>query len=366
MNPVQILKKLISFPTYTESYDNRIRKYLLDLLTKSQKDLKVIDIPNTKGRSFVVRKKGNNTKNPLAFLCHMDTVPPASKWKSNPLSADLKNGKVTGLGASDMKGSIASLLSALLQNKTVKSDLFLIFTSDEETTVSDINKVKKELKLKNATIISLEPTDKEIRIGQKGILETEIIMPGKNVHASALNKKNNKKLSAIYKISEVMDFVKKQEEALGKKDNLKYGKSTINFGQINGGNAVNVSPDFCSLKIGYRLVPCFNIDKIYQELEKKTKEIDQKSKIEIMLKGNSFYQTPDKEISKIKEIAGISQSRKLTISNTWSEIAMVKESNRCLIFGPGQEKQAHTANEFIAKKDLEKFTEIYSDILKFF
>src|SRR5258705_1098651 len=51
---------------------------------------------------------------PLAFAGHLDTVSPAG-WTTDPFRATIAGDRLTGLGATDMKGPIAAFLSAARQ-----------------------------------------------------------------------------------------------------------------------------------------------------------------------------------------------------------------------------------------------------------
>jgi len=363
MDVEKILKKLISFPTNTQKYDNNIKSFILNLLQDFNKE--IIDIPDTDERCFVVKLKAKRgSKKPIAFLCHLDTVIPSNSWAAEPYEAVISRDKVIGLGASDMKGSIASLIKAIIDLKVLERDIVLIFTSDEETTVKDIKKVKRTIKLKNSLIIATEPTSGNLIVGQKGVLEIKVSTFGKSLHASNADFFENKKNSAIYKMLQVMQEVKNQEKDFSKKVNKNYGASTINMGKIYGGSAVNVMPDKCSLELSYRLDPQVDIDAYYSQIVSRFKKIDSFMKIELLLTGGSFDSSKIASVDLIKRLVEKTQGKaSFEYGKIWSEIAEISRNNICLILGPGSPLQAHQANEYIDIKSLRQFCQIYSDMI---
>ncbi len=363
MEVEEILKKLIDFPTNNWEYDNNIKSFIITLFEDLDKE--IINVPNTKERCFFVKLKSKkSSKKTIVFLCHMDTIVPSNTWKSKPLITSFLKNKVVGLGASDMKGSIASLIKAIRNLKAIERDIILIFTSDEETTVSDIKKLKKKLKLRDCIIIATEPTEGNIIIGQNGIIEIKITTFGKSSHASNADFLENEKNNAIYKIIQVMRKIREQEIELNKEKEGKYNVSTINMGKIYGGSAVNVMPDKCSLEVSYRLNPSIDIDSYFSKIITGFKKIDTKIKVDLLLKGYSFDSGNTDLANSVKSI--IEKTIKkvdFEYGKSWSEIAELSKNNTCMIIGPGSQSQAHKADEYIDITKLNQFCQVYSDII---
>ena len=60
---------------------------------------------------------------------HLDTVPAGDAWKSDPHDLIIENGKAIGLGACDIKGAAACLLTLLERGL---SDYAILFSTDED------------------------------------------------------------------------------------------------------------------------------------------------------------------------------------------------------------------------------------------
>jgi len=363
-----ILQKLIKFQTNSKNYDNRIREYLEDLFQIFETE--IISIPGTENRSFTIKLKGKKSdKLPIGFLCHLDTVNDSTDWTSNPYDPAIRGGSIYGLGAADMKGPIAAVLCAVYESMPLNRDVFLMFTSDEETSVGDVKKIVKKINLKNSLIIAPEPTDEKILIGQRGILEIEIEMPGKSLHASSATRKTNENFNAIYKMSKVIDFIKNQEAGFEKKSlKTEEALSVINLGKIRGGSVVNAVADKCCLEVSYRLSNADKISVILREINNEIKRIDKNAKSKVLLIGNSFIGKNRKSLEGLKSIVKRSLLKaSFEYGKIWSEVVEFdKNGNTCIIFGPGSSGQAHRADEYIEIDRLRKFCQIYKEILEEF
>jgi len=364
MNAVEILKKLVTFPTNTLVYDNGIKEFILSLLKKQAE--KIITIPDTINRSFLIKLGiGQSKKRPLVFLCHLDTIIPTNQWFSNPFAPEIKGNKIFGLGTSDMKGSVAAVIKGVLGAKKINRTVYLAFTSDEESQVKDVEKLAKVIKLKNAIVVAPEPTGGNIRIGQKGVLELRITMPGESHHAARATRELNKKDNAIYKIGSVINLIKRLEATYF---NQKVSRSTtFNLGRIEGGTVVNNMADSCSLEISCRVCSSLAPKKLLDILEKGIKRIEKKATINLMLLGSPFFNDNKRDLLTLREIIKRQgQNPHVLFGKAWSEITSFDNNgNSCFVIGPGEPNQAHHPNEFIRIDKLNKFCEVYSNILDY-
>ena len=117
----------------------------------------------------------------LLFNFHIDTVPIAEGWNTNPHELVQKNSKVVGLGACDIKGASACMLSAV--DKT-NGDVALLFSSDEEHGSSQA--IKKFLTTSHGfkKVIVAEPTMAKAVIAHRGIQTATAYFDGISGHAS--------------------------------------------------------------------------------------------------------------------------------------------------------------------------------------
>ena len=144
----------------------------------------LIKLINFKDIKNLYAKLGRSSPN-FCYAGHTDVVPPGSisDWSVNPFKPVVKNNKLIGRGANDMKGSIACFVAAVSkfknQNINFKGSISLLITGDEEgLAVNGTKKVIKYLKRKREKInfcLVGEPTNPNklgemIKIGRRGSL----------------------------------------------------------------------------------------------------------------------------------------------------------------------------------------------------
>ena len=152
-NDLQLAKELIKFPTVTP-VDAGIMKFLEKKLKSIGFKTKILEFKDhdSKPVKNIYARLGKKSPN-FCYAGHVDVVPPGDikKWSSNPFIPKIKNGKLIGRGASDMKSSVASFIAAVSdfvsKNKKFKGSIILLITGDEEgVAINGTKKVVEYLK----------------------------------------------------------------------------------------------------------------------------------------------------------------------------------------------------------------------------
>ena len=137
-NDLQLAKELIKFPTVTP-VDAGIMKFLEKKLKSIGFKTKILEFKegNSKSVKNIYARFGTISPN-FCYAGHVDVVPPGNikNWSSHPFKPTIKNGKLIGRGASDMKSSVASFIAAVSdfvsKNKKFRGSISLLITGDEE------------------------------------------------------------------------------------------------------------------------------------------------------------------------------------------------------------------------------------------
>lgn len=207
------------------------------------------------GRFNVMGKiKGEIDDPALIYICHMDTVTLGEGWSIPPLSAKIKDGRLYGRGACDMKSGLACALSAFLKaavsGKQPRHSFVFIGTIDEEDYMRGVETaIASGWVTEKSWVLDTEPTNGQIQVAHKGRTWFELTADGVTAHAST----PWKGADAISAMAEMIVAVRKGIEATAPHHDL--GRSTVTFGQINGGYRPYVVPDHCTVTIDMRLVP---------------------------------------------------------------------------------------------------------------
>lgn len=363
----EILSELIKIPSVS-SQDNspiiqKISTYFEKYEQKMQEWKRWDDTP---GKNLIVKIPGKDSSSSLVFACHMDTVPSSSKWETDPFSLIEKDEKLYGLGSCDTKGGTAALISAVLNiSSQPLYDTFLVFSGDEEVSCSGMHKLKEDLFFNNPKFIFLEPTDHKVLISQRGLAGMEIELHGEAQHGSYATPEKNKEFNAIYKMSKMVQMLIEDAEKLAEEQDLLLGSNTQNLGVIQGGTARNVMADTCTVGFDRRLLPSHNPEKEIERLSEMVKNMYPDAKIgnTDVLPSFSTDKNAPLVSDTLKILYSMFQDAGLGGFQAWSEAGLFSDFKEVIILGPGSIEQAHRANEYVSKQDLEIFVNIFKEII---
>jgi len=142
----------------------------------------------------------------LVFLGHTDVVPsgPVEAWSSPPFEPVVRDGRLYGRGAADMKSGVAAMVVALESFLRAHADhpgtIALLVTSDEEgASVDGVRRVADEFRRRGQRIDACvvgEPSSKQqlgdlVRIGRRGSLTGRLTVRGVQGHVAYPEKANN-------------------------------------------------------------------------------------------------------------------------------------------------------------------------------
>ncbi len=224
MDATELLRKLVSIQSVFP-HENEISDYLSSLLSDIGFSVETVD---TGGRKNIVATYGESRK----YLClygHMDTVPP-NTGMNEPFKLKEKDGIGRGLGAADMKGGVAAIITAARTAVRNRLPLKVVLGVDEENISEGAHAIIDSGLLKDAGfLISGESggeslnseTIKEpftVCYGRKGRILFDATISGVRSHAA--NKKEG--INAIVKAAEFACAADKmsfpEHETLGSTD----------------------------------------------------------------------------------------------------------------------------------------------------
>jgi succinyl-diaminopimelate desuccinylase len=315
---IDLLQKLVGIDSVNISEDtyserNKIFHFTEKYLKKAGFKTQLIKVPFPGGKpeeyylNLIASHGGNAPGKSLQFNGHLDTVAyNADNWKkeTQPLSGFIKEGRMYGRGAGDMKSGIAAQIMAMKLLKESKEAfngrLQLWCTPDEETHGSYgsdyMVKNYPQIVKTNATVISearsLKPLQTPVfTIGEKGPHWLKFTFYGAAGHGSApkqksnaLNKavrfmSNSRKLFKIprpklavntvtlwksflqrYTIPDLVSLLTRKTVNANplEKDRIRMGmafETTYSFDLIHAGQKVNIVPDLCELDVDFRVLP---------------------------------------------------------------------------------------------------------------
>ena len=296
----------------------------------------------------------------LLFNVHMDTVPAAPHWSQDPHTLHVLPDKVVGLGACDIKGAAAALLTAA-QNST--GDAAFLFSSDEEA--NDARCIAGFLATQHgfSNVVVSEPTQCQAVLAHRGIASALISFKGESGHASKIS---NPMQSAVHQAlawgAQALTLAEKQSHQ-------RFGGLTgmpFNIGKMEGGIKANMIAAEAQLRLGFRPLPSQSLADLHQQFASILPAIEKNYEVTFTgqpLPAGNVAQAEDRRL----QARDLADELGLPIGHAvdfWTEAALFSAAGlNAIVFGPGDIAQAHSADEWVSLQQLQQATEHYISII---
>jgi acetylornithine deacetylase/succinyl-diaminopimelate desuccinylase-like protein len=362
LDPVSLLGDLIRIPSVNPEGDPgvndpgeaRIAGALERLLEELGAKTSLREV--LPGRPNVVaRFLSDRADKPRLLLApHTDTVSVVG-MTIDPFSGEVRDGKVWGRGASDTKGPMASMLTALARVRevipTLSHEIWFAGLVGEESGQHGAKALAGEESFD--FVIAGEPTDIKTVHAHKGSLWVTLKAHGRAVHASAPERGQN----AIYKMTSVIERIREQViPELSKGEHPLLGHSTLSVGTIRGGSKTNIVPDHCEATLDIRMIPGTDPLQIIYLIERVAQDVQ----VEHLGSAPLFTDPGHPVVSRLSALGAS------PVGAPWFCDAAVFAAKGIpsVALGPGSIAQAHTADEFISVNDLHAGADFFEGFLR--
>jgi len=309
----------------------------------------------------------------ICFAGHSDVVPEGDikHWEFSPFDGEISDGKIFGRGAVDMKGSIASYLSAAIdwikKNKSFDGSISFLITGDEEGPA--INGTRKVLEWMEANgqipdmCVVGEPTNTTkvgdtIKIGRRGSLNGNLTVYGEQGHVAYPH-------LALNPFPILMKMLEPLLEGELDKGTKNFPPTNASITSIDtGNNAVNVIPSSVKAKFNIRFNDSQDKEKLESFLKSHFDEVYKNYEIEFSCNAEPFLTKPGKLIDIIKSAIFKKTNILADLSTTGgtSDARFISQFCPVVEFGLVG-KTMHQINENVLIDDLNLLSEIYYEFL---
>ena len=301
----KLLQDLLKIPSDNPPGDTtKLATYIKTYLAKHGIESEIIT--TQPGIANIVSTIGEGTPH-LVLNGHLDTFPAevGEPWSIPPYSGELRDGKIYGRGAGDMKGGLAALLYSYIKvAKTgFKGKLTFTGTSDEETggEWGALWLLEHRPELHGDAVLNGEPSGLTVRIGEKSRVSIILEAEGKAAHGSFAGYVGE---NAIMKMVKILPMVAEFQgtparlnpETLGLTEEVmkgyrqQYGHEsetmanvlkevTVNIGTIEGGSSDNIVPAYCRVQVDTRLPIGITPAEITEMIKEKIHTVDPSIKV---------------------------------------------------------------------------------------
>ncbi|MCK1991133.1 peptidase [Peribacillus muralis] len=328
--------------------------------------------------NLVAIKRGSGNGKSLILNGHIDVVPEGdlSAWQDEPYSGRLMDGKVFGRGTTDMKGGNVSLLLAMEaiveSGIRLKGDVIFQSVIEEESGgAGTLAAVMRGYKADGAIIP--EPTNMKLFPLQQGSMWFRLIVTGKSAHGGT----RYEGVSAIDKAVLVLKEIKQLEQERNEALRHSLYKNVpipipINIGSMNSGNWPSSVPDMAVLEGRFGIAPTETMEEAQRSLIQRIEAMNERDEwfkekpitLEwfgarwlpgILEMDHPLMKTIGTNYEKVKGKAPIVEASPWATDGGYlSKLG----STPVVVFGPGETKMAHDANEYIEVDKMMEAAEI--------
>ncbi len=310
----------------------------------------------------------------LCFAGHTDVVPtgPADQWQSAPFSPEVRDGKLFGRGAADMKGSLAAMVCAteafVDAHPVHPGTLAFLITSDEEGPAQfGTKEVMRQLKERGVHIdhcLVGEPSSSEqlgdvVRVGRRGSLHAHFTVHGVQGHVAYPQKAHNP-------IHASAPLIARLTQEVWDRGNSHFPPTTFQISNIRSGTgANNVIPGELAFNANFRYSTAMTADTLEARCEEIINELQVDASIEWELSGLPFLSDhgalTEAVVNTIKHHAGI--DTELSTGGGTSDGRFIAPSGTEVVeLGPIN-ASIHQVDEHVDVNDLEHLAKLYQQIM---
>lgn len=322
--------------------------------------------------NLIARYDAPGARRTVLFDAHQDTVP-TDGMTIDPFKPVIEGGRLYGRGSCDIKGGLAAMLTAfarLVRERPAGSaSLIMACTVDEEFTHKGSSRLADTPHGADVAIVS-EPTRLNIVDCHKGAVRWKIRTRGVACHSSTPHLGVN----AIYRMAPVLDVLAEHaaELAASTPDPI-LGPPSLSVGRIEGGQSVNVVPDWCEIEIDRRVIPgeqvgdCIGV--VQSTLRRRLGERDD---IEFL---PPWVKMPPLAAQRQANQPWVDALTRAVARVTGGEPGLMgvpygtdagplgETGLPCFVFGPGDIAQAHTKDEWIELDQVRLAAEAYFEMV---
>jgi len=316
---------------------------LADLVETSLRE-RAPQLEITRVGANVIARTNTGARERVVLGGHLDTVP------ANGNATTRRDGDTLhGLGAADMKGGLAVLLTlALSIGEQPGRDVTLVFYEGEE--VADEHNGLRRLFAERPELVAgdlailLEPTGGWIEAGCQGTIHVRATFRGARAHSARPWMGRN----AVHRAAPMLARIAAYEAPTVNVDGLDYRES-LQIVRIEAGVANNVVPDRCDVVVNRRYAPACSFDDALVQTKALLAEAD-----ELEVVSASPGAAPNLAHPRIVELikaGNLSVRPKLG----WTDVARFTQHGIAAVnYGPGDPELAHTAVELVERAELDE------------
>jgi acetylornithine deacetylase len=274
----------------------------------------------------------------LAFISHLDVVPPGEGWSRPAFSATIEGDKLYGRGSGDAKASVAAMIMAAADLEAAggptRGRLLVILGYCEETRDTTMGTAVSRAGPIDAAVVG-EPTNLDIAIAQRGLMMVDLVSHGDQRHAAYAADEGG--VNALVRLGRDLArlgglFADRGHPVLG--------AATATPTMVEGGISRNVTPPVARAVLDIRSTPAWSHDELADRLNEQMES-------EVIVTSDRLVpcETPA-DSALVRAASAIRPGARRFGSATCSDWVFVRhvDAIKC---GPGTSRRSHTPDEHV-------------------
>ncbi|MBY5932197.1 acetylornithine deacetylase [Tateyamaria omphalii] len=360
MTPLELMTKLISFPTVSRDTNlplvDWIEEYLNDHGITAHRHYHP-DEP----KAALFAHVGPEVDGAVVLSGHTDVVPvDGQPWDTDPFVVTERDGKYFGRGTCDMKGFDALAIWACVEAHYAGKPMQIALSFDEEIGclgAPPMIAAMQGIVPKGGPVIIGEPSMMKAVTGHKGGQAFHTHVVGYEVHSSLLPTG----VSAILEGAKIIDFAnhRNAENMSGRPSELAAlfdpPFTTWHVGQVQGGTAHNITAKDCRFSMDFRAVPGDDVVALKEaylahvaEVERGMKAVRPEARVDIDIQFEVPPLVPEEDGAAERLVRALTGDNGTHVVSYGTEAGQFQAAGySAVVCGPGDIAQAHQPNEFI-------------------
>jgi acetylornithine deacetylase len=307
----------------------------------------------------------------LVLSGHTDTVPwDANQWQMNPFGLTVREDRLYGLGATDMKGFFAVALEAALtfRDRPLREPLILVATADEESSMDGANHLVASGRPRARHAIVGEPTDMRPVRMHKGMMMEAVTVTGQSGHSSnpALGASALEGMQLV--MADLLAFRARMAEQY-RNPLFEVEVPTLNLGCIHGGDNPNRICGRCELHFDLRPLPGMDLDELRAEIRARLQRIAAATGLLIEMRSLFPGLHPFAEdamapiVRAAEEFSGYGAGN---VAFATESPLLQRLGMQTVVMGPGSIRQAHQPDEYMELRQVDPAVGLLRQMIKRF
>ena len=288
----------------------------------------------------------------LAFLSHLDVVPPGEGWTRDPFTPAIEGTRLYGRGSGDAKASVAAmtLAAADLAGRLRTGRLLVIFGYAEETKATTMATAVARAGSIDAAIVG-EPTNLAAAVAQRGLMMADLVARGEQLHAGYAagdGAFRNAIVALAGDLARLAGIVAERVHPV-------LGVTTVTPTMLQAGVSRNVTPPTAKAVLDIRSTPAWP----HAELAAALKE---RLACDVVITSDRLVPCETPADSALLAAAGRVRADLETFgSPTCSDWVFVRHCD-ALKCGPGTSRRSHTADEYVDLPEVSAARAFYAHV----